>query len=165
MKIDLDYDENLNEDAGGFGIKMEALPPPEHKTNAPVAHPPEVIAPKISLLPGSSELGLDDAIALVMEACKWEPTFYAWCDEYLHGVRQEALQDISLVRYALVRARNYWGPAYFNVGTPKTRARYHAVIAAQATISAIERHNKLPLIQKIIYYTGLIEQEGELTCR
>ena len=158
MKIDLDYDTDLNSDAAGFGIGLEELPPPENETVALVAHLPGGAG--VDPLPGSSELGLNEAIVLAMEACKWECTFYAWCDEYLHGVRQEALQDISLVRYALARVRNYWGPAYFNSRTPKAHARYNAVMAAQATLSAVERRNKLPLIQKIIYYTGMAEKSG-----
>ncbi|KKK77324.1 hypothetical protein LCGC14_2854770 [marine sediment metagenome] len=159
MNIDLDYDTDLNNDAEGFGIGLEELPPPENETITAIAHPP-MLGTVANPLPGSSELGLNEAIALAQEACKWECTFYAWCDEYLHGVRQEALQDTSLVRYALARLRNYWGPAFFNTGTPKAHARYHAIMAAQAALSAVERRNKLPLIQKVIYYTGVIERDG-----
>jgi len=160
LSINLDYDDALNEDASGFGIGLEELPPPENETISVIAHPPEVQAP--GALPGSSELGLNDAIALAQEACKWEHTFYGWCDQYLHGAKQEALQDIPLVRYTLVRVRNYWGPAFFstNTPTPRAHARYHAVMAAQAALSAAEKRNKLPLIQKVIYYTSVIEKEG-----
>ena len=156
--INLDYDENLDEDAGSFGISIATEPA------ARTAHPPEVQAPDPIPAPHhdpiveAHALGLNDAIVLAMEVCSWEYTFYAWCDEYLFGVRPEAMLDIPVVRDALRRVRNYWGPMYFSTGVGRARVRYFAIMAAQAAVSAAERRNKQPLIQKILYYTSAIEK-------
>ena len=158
MAIDLDYDENLDNDASSFGISMST------ETAALVAHPPTVQAPDPIPVPQHDPivedhvLGLNDAIVLAMEVCSWEYTFYSWCNEYLHGVRPEALQDIPVMRDILRRVRNYWGPMYFTTGSEKARVRYFSIMTAQAAVSAVERRNKQPLIQKILYYTGMIEK-------
>ncbi len=166
MGIDLDYDTALSEDAEGFGISSKiiqlaalGLKVPEQllQTAEPIAHPSRGTVPR-DTTDGASEFELEAAVVLAMEACQWELTFYTWCDEYLHGTKQEAMADILLVRELLKRKRNYWGPCYFTTKSEKAKVKYYGLMAAQAAIGAVERRNKLPLIQKVIYYTGVIEE-------
>ena len=109
QNIDLDYDTNLNGDAKGFGISDALI------EAQPLAHPPadqETVAlsapsPLVAIATKNNNIiGPEGAVRLAMEVCQWEFTFYAWCDEYLYGVRGEALLDIPLVRYKLRCVRN-----------------------------------------------------------
>ena len=157
QSIDLDYDSDLDGDAEGFGISNTTI------TKAPaIAHPPggQCLVAPAHVIPNDSLIGTEGAVRLAMEVCQWEFTFYSWASEYLSGVRGEALLDIPLVRYKLMHVRNYWGPKHFAKGEALARTRYYAIMAAQAALSAVERKNKLPLIQKVIYYTGMVEKYG-----
>ena len=156
--INLDFDANLNDDAEGFGIEPAAI-----------AHPPAVLsagalpvseASAVMSAPAPTPTNLEAAITLAMEVCSWEFTFFAWCDEYLYGAKKEALLDIPFVREVLRCARNYWGPRYFTKGSEEARERYYGIMAAQAALSAVERYNKGPLIQKILYYVDVAGNGG-----
>lgn len=149
MNIDLDFDEDLTKDAQGFGIGSEI-----------VLEPVELLS-EVSNTKVSDLTDLEAAIMLAMEVCQWEHNFYTWCDMYLYGKRQEALRDISFVRAVLKQARSHWGPRFFTTHEERQRKKYYAVMAAQAALSAVERSNKIPLIQKIVYYASVAKENCE----
>lgn len=154
MDIDLNFDADLDKDADGFGISTDKL---VVSVDANV----DVIPIVHEIEPHKEVTNLEAAVALAMEVCHWEFIFYAWCDTYLYGERQEAMLDIPLVRGSLKYIRDYWGPRFFTHKTEEARRRYYSIMAAQAALSAVERRNVTPLIQKIVYYTSIVYGEEQ----
>ncbi len=165
MNIDLNFDEDLGRDAEAFGFITDEAPVAQSPEGTVISHEVmPVITPTRAAHDGNVEEAqldasyLDDAVALVMEICFWECTFYTWCEEYLHGggEKDAVMAGIPYVRDRLSVVRHYWGPRYFRFNQEMARDRYFAVIAAQAVLSAVERRNKDHLIQKAVYYASLV---------
>ncbi len=132
--MDLDFDDNLAMEAKDFAIGDL------HLGGVPQTTAVDTV---------------EAAVMLAMGVYAEDFVFYTWCEEWLSGDRSAALADIPTVRSVLKHARESRGPNYYRNKNAEAWAKYNAVRAAQAAVSAVQWPGGGPWLRKVVYYASL----------